>query len=100
MANIQCPNCQQFKFSQTATKGVIGFFLIIAAFLLPILVPAGSEYNGGFGKSTNPSSYISGSIFLAIWGITLIVYSFVFPSKTITYSCSNCKYEKKYLKKK
>ncbi len=94
MADEQCPNCGQFKFSEKSNliPGCWGGILIVAAFVLPFLIAGGAGYHGG---GVDFEGYIIIGALLIITGIILILYS-IFrrkpTTKTFDYACSNCKY--------
>ena len=98
MANIECPNCKQFKFSQNISTAGVGFVIILISILVPILVPTSSKYHGGYGEVAQTSTYVPIAMLGILLGIVMLLYGIFFPSKTIKYTCSNCKYEKKYKK--
>jgi hypothetical protein len=93
MANTQCPNCKQYTFSENLGAIPIGIFLIIGSFILPLVFEGGANYHGGHTDV--------GMTFLILitLGIIVLIKGILFPSKTIKFSCSNCKYEEEYLKK-
>lgn len=93
MANTQCPNCKQFTFSENIGAIPVGIFLIIGSFIFPLMLEGGAEYHGGHTDV--------GMTFLILitLGIIVLLKGILFPSKTIKFSCSNCKYEDEYLKK-
>ncbi len=92
MANTQCPNCKQYTFSESIGSIPLGIILIIGSFILPFFIQGGAEYNGG-----HTDIRIS---FLIIFflGIIILLKGLFIPSKTIKYSCSNCKYEELFNK--
>ena len=91
MANYECPNCGQYKYSQNMSTLGCGVSLLVLVPILCLLIPGGSSYHGGnvsFGD-------VGGIAILSmIIGLVVIVYSIISPQKTITYKCSNCGYEK------
>ena len=93
----KCPNCGEFKFEEKLGKVSIGSSIILFSILGFLFTPGGSKYHGGdisFGD-------VGGISLLGILiGVLIIIYSFVFPIKTVTYKCKNCDYQKKYLKDK
>ncbi len=93
MADKQCPNCNQYTFSEGIGAGPLGVLLIIGSFVVPLMVEGGAQYHGGQTDM--------GAIFLILitLGAILVLKGIFFPSKTIKFTCSNCKYEKEYLKK-
>jgi hypothetical protein len=93
MANKQCPNCKQFTFSENIGAIPAGIFLIIGSFIIPLMIEGGAEYHGGHTDV--------GMTFLILitLGVIVLLKGIFFPSKTIKFSCSNCKYEEEYLKK-
>ena len=93
MADKQCPNCKQYTFSEGIGAIPVGIFFIIGAFIVPFFLEGGAEYHGGH---TDMSMTFLIMIFL---GIIILLTGIFFPSKTIKYTCSNCKYEEVYNKK-
>lgn len=93
MANIKCPNCQQFKFSKNSGRTEYGVFFIFLFPIVLILLPGISEFYGGSISSIGSSIVVS-----ILFGISLLISKVFFPTKIETYSCSNCKYEEKYTK--
>ncbi len=93
MANKQCPNCKQFTFSENIGAIPAVIFLIIGSFIIPLMIEGGAEYHGGHTDV--------GMTFLILitLGVIVLLKGIFFPSKTIKFSCSNCKYEEEYLKK-
>lgn len=92
MADRQCPNCKQFTFSEGIGAIPLGIILIIGSFILPFMIEGGAEYHGGH---TDVGATF---IILILLGIVILLKGIFFPSKTIKYSCSNCKYEEIYNK--
>ena len=93
----KCPNCGEFNFEKKLTKESIGFGIIVMSIILFFLTPGGSKYHGGDITFADVGGF---SLLGIIIGIILIIYSLFFPSKTVTYKCKNCDYQKKYLKDK
>jgi len=93
MADKQCPNCKQFTFSENIGTISVGIFLIIGSFIFPLMIEGGAEYHGGHTDV--------GITFLILitFGAIILLKGIFFPSKTIKFSCTNCKYEEEYLKK-
>ena len=89
----QCPNCGQYKFEKTmGTKGCA----LVLVFVVPIftlMIPGASSFYGGNLSLDNFSFIIAPSIIL---GLLLLLYNIWFPSKTISYRCSNCSFEKEF----
>jgi hypothetical protein len=90
MANKQCPNCNHFTFSEGVGAIPLGITLIIGSFILPFLIEGGAEYHGGH---TNVGVSF---IILILSGIIVLLKGIFLPSKRITFTCSNCKYEEVY----
>jgi predicted RNA-binding Zn-ribbon protein involved in translation (DUF1610 family) len=93
MANYECPNCGQYKYSQNMSTLGCGFSLLILVPILSLLTVGGSSYHGG-----DISFFDVGGIAILsmIIGVIVIVYSIIFPQKKITYRCSNCGFEQKH----
>ena len=95
MANQKCPNCNHFTYSQGLSSRAVGFFLIIGAFIAPIIGPLAFQSRGGYGDSTSNDTWTTIFFILFILGLVIFIWSFISPDKTVTFSCSNCKYEEK-----
>ncbi len=90
MANYECPNCGQYKYSKNLSTLGCGVSLLVIVPIICLMIPGGSKYHGG----DTSFSDLSGVVLLSmIIGVIVIVYSILFPQKTITYKCSNCNYE-------
>lgn len=96
MSNLKCPNCQQFKFSKNSGRTEWGIGCVIFFPIVLILLPGISGFYGGSTSSSDTGTLIIVSV---AFGIFLWISKLIFPSQTETYSCSNCKYVEKYLKK-
>jgi hypothetical protein len=92
MPNKQCPNCNQYTLSKSFSAITIGICLIIGAFIVPFMIEGGAEYQGG--HTDIPMTFL----IMIILGIIILFKGIFFPSKTITFTCSNCKYEVAYKK--
>jgi hypothetical protein len=92
MADKQCPNCKQYTFSENLGAIPIGVFLIIGAFIVPLMLQGGAEYHGG--NVDMPIIFL----IMIILGIIMLIKGIFFPSNTIKFTCSNCKYEESYNK--
>ena len=90
MANKQCPNCKQFTYSESLGAIPIGVLLILGAFVVPFLLEGGAEYHGGH-TDISTTFWI-----MIILGVQILHKGNFFPSKSIKFTCSNCKYEKEY----
>jgi len=93
MANYECPNCGQYKYSQNISTLGCGVSLLVLVPILCLLVPGGSSYHGGDVSFSDVGGI---AILSMIIGLVVIVYSIIFPQKEITYKCSNCGFEKKH----
>ena len=90
MANLQCPNCKKYTFSPKMDKLGCGCLMVIGVpFVYFVLLPGTALIHGG----TIPSGGWIISLISLIIGLFLIFYSFIFPTDTEKYSCSDCKYE-------
>jgi hypothetical protein len=85
MQNKQCPNCNQYTLNKGLSAFTIGICLIIGTFILPFMIEGGAEYQGG--HTDIPMTFL----IMIILGITTLFKGIFFPSKTITFTCSNCK---------
>lgn len=91
----QCPHCGQFKFEKTWSRRGCALFLMFGIPLFSLLIPGASDFYGGNSSFEEMFPFIVGSFTL---GIIIFIFSLLFPSKTITYRCSNCDFQETYNK--
>lgn len=85
----KCPNCGEFKYEAGWTKSGCGVALIFIFPIIALLTPGMSSFYGG---SMSFNQIIPVVLVSIVVGVILVVGSFLFPQKTITYKCSNCNY--------
>jgi hypothetical protein len=91
--NTKCPNCNQFKFSKSIDGKGCGLILIfIFPLILLFVVPGGAKYHGG---NFSFDDIFRAAVFSIGAGILILLYSFIFPQKTVTFTCSNCNFTQK-----
>lgn len=89
----KCPNCGQFKFEKTMGTQGCALVLIFGVPIFTLMIPGASNFYGGNSSSDDFGFIIILSIIL---GVLLLLYNIWFPSKTISYRCSNCSFEQDF----
>lgn len=91
----KCPNCGQFKFEKSWGRVGCGWFLLLGVPIIGMMIPGMSDFYGGNSSFSDISDLVVISMGI---GIIILVFSIFFPSKTISYKCSNCDFEQIYNK--
>ena len=73
MANQKCPNCNHFTYSQGLSSRADGFFLIIGAFIAPILGSLAFQSRGGYDDSTSSDTWTTVFFILSILGLVIFI---------------------------
>jgi ammonia channel protein AmtB len=95
MEKEQCPKCGQFKFDKGWDGKGCGCFMLIGVPLIGLLTPGMSSFYGGNSSFDDMFPFVLISMGL---GLVVLIFSLIFPSKTVTYKCGNCDFEQKYNK--
>ena len=89
----QCPNCKQFTYEKGTSNRGCGFILLFGVPLLSLLMPGASSFYGGDISFQEIVPFIIVSI---IVGATVVLFSFIFPQRSIYYKCSNCEFTQEH----
>lgn len=89
----QCPNCKKFTYEKEMSNRGCGFYLLFGVPLLSLLVPGASSFYGGDISFEEMFPFMVVSM---IVGIIVVLFTFIFPQKTIDYKCSNCEFTQKH----
>ena len=88
--DARCPNCNQYKYSKSWDRAQIGMVIVVLSLLSIFLIPASADLHGG---RYNFNSLVGLLVVGVSIGVLLFVSEIIFPTKKITYKCSNCGYE-------
>jgi predicted nucleic-acid-binding Zn-ribbon protein len=94
MSKQKCPNCGHFTFSEDVGRSGVALFLIFGVPLLVLMAPGAAAFYGG--EVSGGAGIIVISILL---GFLILLYNVFSPSKTVSYTCDNCKFKQVYSKK-
>ena len=94
MSAEQCPNCGKYTFKKAFSTKTSGCFMILGGIALPPMVLGGAAYHGGTVMGIGFLELIG--LLIAILGLILFVKSFISPDKTVSYTCSDCKFSENY----
>ena len=92
MPNKQCPNCKQYTLNKGLGAITVCICLIIGAFIVPFMIEGAAEFQGG--HTDIPMTFL----IMIILGVITLFKGIFLPSKSITFTCSNFKYEVDYKK--